>query len=118
MAKMHRLPFNNSNISTTQSFQLLHMDLWGPYRVANVSGACYFLTIVDDFTRSTWTQLLQDKTQAVNAITQIFAMVETQFQTKILLVRTDNDTEFINGPLLDFLAEKGTLLHRTIVKTP
>ena len=94
------------------------MDLWGPYRVANVSGACYFLTIVDDFTRSTWTQLLQDKTQAVNAITQFFAMVETQFQTKILLVRTDNDTEFINGPLLDFLAEKGTLLHRTIVKTP
>ena len=27
MAKFHRLPFNNSHISTTQSFQLIHMDL-------------------------------------------------------------------------------------------
>ena len=45
-------------------------------------------------------------------------MVETQFKTKILLVRIDNGTEFINSPLLDFFASKGTLLHRTIVKTP
>ena len=51
--KMHRLPFNKSNITTTFPFQLVHLDVWGPYRVANICGAHYFLTIVDDFTRTT-----------------------------------------------------------------
>jgi len=68
MAKLHRLPFNNSHVSTTHSFQLIHMALWGPYRAANVARAHYFLTPVDDFTRYTWTQLLHDKTQVANAI--------------------------------------------------
>jgi len=69
LAKMHRLPFNRSTIQTTHPFQLIHMDLWGPYKVANITGAHYFLTIVDDFTRNTWTQLLQNKSQVKNAIT-------------------------------------------------
>ena len=109
-AKFHRLPFNKSSISTTSPFQLIHMDLWGLYKVANVSGAHYFLTIVDDFTICTWTQLLQDKTQAASAITNFFAMVATQYNTTILQVRIDNGAEFINGPLLDFFANKGILL--------
>ena len=83
-----------------------------------MSGAHYFLTIVDDFTRCNWTQLLQDKTQVVSAVTNFFTMVATQHNTQILQVRTDNGTEFINGPLLNFLANQGTLLQRSIVKTP
>jgi len=94
------------------------MDLWGPYKIANVSGAYYFLTNVDDFTRCTWTQLLQNKTQVTPAVTSFFAMVATQFHAQILQVRTDNGTKFINGPLLDFLASKGVLFQRSIVKTP
>ena len=92
-AQMHRLPFNKSNITTT-SFQLVHLDVWGPYRVANICGAHYFLTIVDDFTRTTWTQLLQQKIQVSSAIIHFFNMVKTQFNTKITIVRSDNGTEF------------------------
>ena len=62
LAKAHRLPFGRSTISTKKPFELLHLDLWGPYRVASLNGARYFVTIVDDFTRNTWTQLLQYKT--------------------------------------------------------
>ena len=47
-AKMHRLPFNKSSIHTSFPFQLIHLDVWGPYKVANICGAHYFLTIVDD----------------------------------------------------------------------
>ena len=58
LEKAHRLPFGRSTISTKNSFELVHKDLWGPYRVANLNGARYFVTIVDDYTSNTWTQLL------------------------------------------------------------
>jgi len=68
LAKAHRLPFTRSTISTTKPFELIHMDLWGPYRVANLDGAKFFITIVDDYSRNTWTQLLQHKTQVYAAL--------------------------------------------------
>lgn len=30
-AKMHRLPFTSSIITITKPFELLHLDVWGPY---------------------------------------------------------------------------------------
>ena len=82
MSKMHRFPFNKSTIHTTSPFQLIHMDLWGPYKVASISKAHYFLIIVDDFTRNTCTQLLQNKTQVKTAIIQFYNMIVAQFDTK------------------------------------
>ncbi|GKC32039.1 ribonuclease H-like domain-containing protein [Tanacetum coccineum] len=32
--------------------ELVHLDLWGPYKVVSNEGHRYFLTIVDDFTRA------------------------------------------------------------------
>ena len=31
--------------------QLIHLDVWGPYKVVSREGFRYFLTIVDDFSR-------------------------------------------------------------------
>ena len=118
LAKFHRLPFNKSTITSKASFQLIHMDLWGPYRVPSVTGAKYFLTIVDDFSRFTWTHMLQDKTQVFSVIRQFYNMIETQFNTKILVIRSDNGTEFIQTTCLDFFASKGILHQKSIVKTP
>jgi len=30
-ARQHRLPFPHSQIHSTQVFDLIHIDLWGPY---------------------------------------------------------------------------------------
>ena len=45
LAKAHRLPFGRSTITTKAPFQLVHMDLWGPYKTANINGAQYFITL-------------------------------------------------------------------------
>ncbi|KAJ9566378.1 hypothetical protein OSB04_002344 [Centaurea solstitialis] len=50
-AKHTRLPFQDSEIKTIDCFELLHCDVWGKYRSPSFSGAYYFLTIVDDFSR-------------------------------------------------------------------
>lgn len=58
LAKHHKLPFTESHSRSPVSFDLLHIDLWGPYRTTTYSGARYFLTIMDDHTRVTWTYLI------------------------------------------------------------
>ena len=54
-AKQHRLPFLVSNTTVASVFELIHVDTWGPYHTKTHSGQKYFLTIVDDHSRATWT---------------------------------------------------------------
>lgn len=49
-----------------------------------MTGAKYFLTIVDDFSRFTWTFLPTTKAYATNSLINLFTMVQTQFNTKKL----------------------------------
>lgn len=48
-AKHSRDSFPVSLNKTTTPFELIHCDLWGPYRTPALCGAQYFLTILDDF---------------------------------------------------------------------
>lgn len=58
-AKLTRCPFISSNIKSNSCFELLYVDLWGPYNVLIYNGNKYFLTIVDDLSRVTWIYLLK-----------------------------------------------------------
>ena len=60
-AKQRRDKFSVSDNKTSGIFELVHCDLWGPYRTVSSCGASYFLTIVDDFSRAVWIYLLADK---------------------------------------------------------
>jgi hypothetical protein len=63
LAKQKRLPFPNKN-NFISSFDLLHVDIWGPYHTVTVEGYKYFLTLVDDCTRTTWLYLMKFKSKA------------------------------------------------------
>ena len=67
-AKHHKLSFNTSHSRDPAAFNLLHIDLWGPYRTPANIGCRYFLTILDDHTRVTWTHLLQSNVQVPKPI--------------------------------------------------
>ena len=54
LTKQSRLPFGTSAISSTKPFEIIHCDIWGCYQHLSLSGAHYFLTIVDDYTHFTW----------------------------------------------------------------
>ena len=94
MAKFHRVPFSVSNSRATTSFELVHADLWGPYRKLDISGAYYFLTILDDHTRSTWVYLLQNKMQVPDQLRNFILHVQNQFSKTVKTIRTDNGIEF------------------------
>ena len=83
MAKQSRLPFSPSTISSLKPFELIHCDIWGRYRHPSLTGAHYFLTIVDDFTRFTWIFLMRQKDEAQSLLKKFFSFVQTQFESHI-----------------------------------
>lgn len=44
-------PFSSHKF--TVPFDLIHVDVWGPYSVKSNDGSKYFFTLVDDFSRAT-----------------------------------------------------------------
>ena len=61
LAKHTRLPFVISNSKSSQMFELVHSDVWGPAPVEFYNGFKYFVTFIDDFSRITYLYLLKNK---------------------------------------------------------
>lgn len=89
-AKQHRNSFPISNNKASRIFELIHVDLWGPYKTQSTCGSHYFLTIVDDFSRCVWTYLLRNKTEVEYMFLNFVALVKRQFDCEIKVVRSDN----------------------------
>lgn len=66
---------NNANVI----FDLIHLDVWGPYRTTAFCGSRYFLTIVDNHSRAIWIYLLQGKSAVSRHIQDFVALIDTQF---------------------------------------
>ncbi|GJX30856.1 ribonuclease H-like domain-containing protein [Tanacetum coccineum] len=60
-AKQIREPFPLSDHKSVKPGELVHLDLWGPYKVSSREWFKYFLTIIDDYSRAVWTYLLKTK---------------------------------------------------------
>ncbi|KAL2941800.1 Retrovirus-related Pol polyprotein from transposon TNT 1-94 [Bienertia sinuspersici] len=118
MARQTRLPFPSSYIKSLVPFELLHLDIWGPYKVSTHDGCNSFLTIVDDFTRMTWVYLLSYKSDVAKIFENFHSYVVTQFNFTIHTIRTDNAQEFKEGPMKLFCLNKGILQQRSCSNTP
>lgn len=118
ISKQTKLPFPVSSSRATLPFDLIHVDLWGPYASETHNGCRYFLTIVDDHTRNVWTFLLPSKQHVFSQLKQFFEHVHTQFGVNIKVIRSDNGTEFFNATLNAFLADKGVMHQASCVGTP
>jgi len=118
-ARQHRLPFPHSQIHSTHIFELIHIDLWGPYHVQTYNGFKYFLTIVDDYSRATWTHLLTTKSNAMTIIKAFIEMANTQFNTKVQTIRSDNVLELgLAKETTKYFMAKGILHQTSCVETP
>ena len=50
-------------------FDLVHIDVWGPYSTPSTTGDSYFLTLVDDYSRAVWVFMFSSKTQVADLVT-------------------------------------------------
>uniref|UniRef100_A0A803KUG9 Reverse transcriptase Ty1/copia-type domain-containing protein n=1 Tax=Chenopodium quinoa TaxID=63459 RepID=A0A803KUG9_CHEQI len=64
LEKFTKLPYSLSDSRAKEPFELVHLDTWGPYRVPAKGKYKYFLTLVDDYSRVTWINLIIHKSDA------------------------------------------------------
>lgn len=76
-AKHKKSPFTLSNTTSKACFELLHVDVWGPFMVKTLGGERYFLTIVDDYSRFTWIHLMRSKSNTQQLIKNFHKFVHT-----------------------------------------
>uniref|UniRef100_A0A1S4ANH2 Integrase catalytic domain-containing protein n=1 Tax=Nicotiana tabacum TaxID=4097 RepID=A0A1S4ANH2_TOBAC len=97
VAKQTRIPFSSSNACSINAFDLIHVDVWGPYRVPTHNGRRYFMTLVDDYSRFIWLFLMNDKAEFIVILRNFLLLVKNQFHCSIKCLRPDNGTEFFNN---------------------
>ncbi|CAL1404860.1 unnamed protein product [Linum trigynum] len=114
LSKQKRLPFPRSNSVCKEPFDMIHVDIWGPVNVVSHDGFKYFMTVVDDHSRSTWLFLMSSKSEARGFLQSFCAMVQTQFDKTIRVVRSDQGQEF-NMP--DFYNQHGMIHQLSCVRT-
>ena len=85
MAKMHRNAFPLSTTRVLDCFELLHVDIWGPYPHSTYNRSKFFLTIIDDHSRATRVLLLTHKTNAFPLLKAFVIFIEKQFGTNVKL---------------------------------
>lgn len=112
MAKFTKVPYPISESKALTAFELLHIDIWGLYRVPTKNKHRFFLTVVDDYTRASWVFLLYQKLQSLATLQTFIKFAEVHFGATVKTLRSDNALEFDNSPYRDYFASKG-ILHQT-----
>jgi transposase InsO family protein len=102
-------------MSTSNAFELLHMDLFRPTTYTSIGGNKYGFVIVDGFTRYTWVFFLIDKSDVFDTFKKFIKRVQNEFETTIKKVRSDNESEFKNTRI-DELCDEYGIRHRFLPK--
>ena len=115
LAKQKRLPFISSNHLSSEPFNLIHLDILGPFHTMFIEGFRYFLTIVDDYMRFTWVYFLCAKSDVANVLPGFFILILTQFGAQIKSVQSDNAPELA---FTDLYRTHGVQVFHSCVATP
>ena len=107
VARFTKLPFQKSLSHAKAPFDLLHADIWGPYKVPTRNKYRYFLTLVDDCTRMIWVYLLQFKSEFLTCLKSFCSYIHNQFQASVKILRTDNALEFQDSICNQFYGVSG-----------
>ncbi|XP_057495256.1 retrovirus-related Pol polyprotein from transposon TNT 1-94 isoform X3 [Actinidia eriantha] len=118
LGKHHRASFYPSINKSIIPFTLIHTDVWGPSRVASLKGHRWFVSFVDDCSRTTWVYLMKDKSE-VHAIFKVFhKMICTQYGALVKVVRSDNGGEYFKGDLTTHFLDHGIIHQSSCTNTP
>ena len=83
-------------VSTSRSFELLHIDLFGPMDVISMRGKSYGFVIVDDFSRFTLVYFLAHKIEALHTFIKHYKKVQNEKCLTLVNIRSDHGGKFEN----------------------
>ncbi|CAI7875892.1 unnamed protein product [Closterium sp. NIES-54] len=100
---------------TTAPLQTLHMDMWGSARVSGQGRECYFLLVVDDYSRYTTDFPLRSKGEVVDVLIPWIRTLRLQLRERfgtdlsVLRLHSDRGGEFSSDLLRDLCHGEGIL---------
>lgn len=94
------------------------VDLIGPIKSASCGGKRYIFTIIDDYSRVIFVELLKEKSDAADRLKGLIALKENQSGRKLKSLRSDNGGEFIGIDIQEWLEEKGIRHELSPPRTP
>jgi transposase InsO family protein len=101
-------PHHANNIMTIiRPLEMLHMDLLGLIAYISIGGNKYSLVIIDDYSHITLVFFLQDKGETQEVLKKFLKRAQNEFDAKVKKIRSNNDTEFKNTQVEDYLDEEG-----------
>ena len=107
-AKHHRLSSHpRVNKQASAPFELVYSDVWGPYPVVSPTRFHYFVTFVDDYSRTTWLYLMKNRSELFSHFHAFCAEIKTRFHTSIQNLRSDNAKEYLSEQFQSFMLQNG-----------
>ena len=102
----------------SKPFFLIHGDIWGPSRIQNITGARWFLLLIDDHTRVSWNFLMKEKSETSYILQAFHKMIQNQFQDNVQVFKTNNVCDFFNFVLGPYLESNGIVHQSSCMDTP
>lgn len=97
---------------------VIHSDVQGPSKVTTLSGSRWFVTFIDECTRTTRLYLMTSKGK-VNLLFQKFhKIIETQYSIQIQVLCSDNGREYQSSKLQQYLKRYEIINQTTCSNTP
>ena len=102
---------------TKSPFELVHTDIWDPFRSTSTLRFHYFVTFIDDYSRCTWLFLMKTQTELFSIFQKFHAEICTQFNTSIRIL-SDNAKEYFSMSFSSFMSSHGILHQSSYACTP
>ena len=91
--------------------------MWGPCLVVSLTGFRYFITFVDDYSRTTWLYLMKSRSELFSHFS-FCAEIHTQFHVYVQNSISDNAKEYVSEQFQSFMVEHDILHQTSYVDTP
>ncbi|CAI7806431.1 unnamed protein product, partial [Closterium sp. NIES-54] len=117
-------PHSSSFPPTEAPLQTLHMDVWGPARVRGQGHECYFLLVVDDYSRYTTVFPLRSKGEVPKVLIDWIRGARRQLSEsfasylRVLRLHSDRGGEFSSDLLRAFCRSEGIRQTFTLPASP
>ena len=84
-------------------FELFHSEVWGPCPVVSLTRFQYFVTFVDDYSRTTWLYLMKNRSELFSHFRAFCVEIHTQFHVSVQNLKSDNAKEYMFEQFRNFM---------------
>lgn len=106
--KMSRQPYKSrDSIKSKRVLELVHTDVCGPMQTESLGGSKYFVSFIDDFSRTVHVFFLRDKCSVFQVFKEYELLVTNETGQTIGTLRSDGGGEYMSLEFESYLSSRG-----------